>query len=164
MNYKRLFVPNTIIFITIVTNNRIPILIKNSALIKQAIKESSKFYDFRIIAYIILDDHIHLLLKPKNNTEYPKIIRAIKYNFTVGIAMPTYNKFWQNRYYEHTIRDEKDFYRHLDYIHYNSMKHYNISPKCWRYSSFSHFVKKDWYEENWCNTEDKYGIKNLNYE
>ncbi len=164
MNYKRLFVPNTIIFITIVTNNRIPILIKNSALIKQAIKESSKFYDFRIIAYIILDDHIHLLLKPKNITEYPKIIRAIKYNFTVGIAMPTYNKFWQNRYYKHTIRDEKDLYRHLDYIHYNSMKHHNISPKCWKYSSFSHFVKKDWYEENWYNTEDKYGIKNLNYE
>ena len=78
--------------------------------------------------------------------------------------MPTYKKFWQNRYFEHTIRNEKDLYRHLDYIHYNSMKHYNILPKNWNSSSFKHFVKNGYYEENWCNSSDKYNINSLNYE
>lgn len=78
--------------------------------------------------------------------------------------MPTYKKFWQNRYFEHTIRDEKDLYRHLDYIHYNSMKHYNILPKNWNFSSFKHFVKNGYYEENWCNSLNRYDINSLNYE
>lgn len=164
MNYRRLFVPNSIIFVTIVTYERQPILIQNIVKVKRAIKEVYPFYKFKILAYSILNDHIHFLIKPQEITDYPKIIRAIKYNFTVGIAMPTYKKFWQNRYFEHTIRDEKDLYRHLDYIHYNSMKHYNISPKNWNFSSFKHFVKSGYYEENWCNSLNRYDINSLNYE
>ena len=77
------------------------------------------------------------------------IVRTIKYNFSTNIPEIYYCKnlsesaikrgekgVWQRRYYDHIIRNENDLNRHLDYIHYNSMKHYHISPKDWKYSSF----------------------------
>ena len=71
---------------------------------------------------------------------------------------------WQRRYYDHIIRNEEDLYKHIDYIHYNSMKHYQIVPKDWKYSSFSKFVQNGFYEQNWCNFGDKYKISNIEYE
>ena len=71
---------------------------------------------------------------------------------------------WQRRYYDHIIRDEKDLYRHVDYIHFNPMKHYNITPKDWEYSSFQKFIKNHWYEENWCNFNNEYKIDSLDLE
>ena len=44
------------------------------------------------------------------------------------------------------------------------MKHYNITPKDWKYSSFNKFVQNGYYEQDWCNFEDKYNIKELDYE
>ena len=52
----------------------------------------------------------------------------------------------------------------LDYIHYNSMKHYNIAPKDWEYSSFRKFVKNGFYNLDWCNFNDNHRINELNYE
>ena len=71
---------------------------------------------------------------------------------------------WQRRYWEHTIRDENDLHKHIDYIHYNSMKHYNIIPKDWKYSSFKKFAKLGLYDEDWCNYKDENEIKNLDLE
>ena len=71
---------------------------------------------------------------------------------------------WQRRYWEHTITTEEDLYKHIDYIHYNSVKHYGIAPKDWKFSSFNKFVKSGVYEQDWCNFDDKYNIKNLSLE
>ena len=71
---------------------------------------------------------------------------------------------WQRRFWEHTIKDENDFYKHIDYIHYNSMKHYQIAPKDWKYSTFKKFVDAGYYEIDWCNVLDKYNINNIDYE
>lgn len=59
--------------------------------------------------------------------------------------------------------NESDLNKHLDYIHYNPTKHYNISPNDWRYSSFNKFVKSGLYNLYWCNFGDKNKIENLNY-
>ena len=74
------------------------------------------------------------------------------------------NKIWQNRYWAHVILHEKDLYKHLDYIHYNSFKHYNIVPKEWEYSSFKIFVQNGMYDIDWCNIEDKNNILDMNFE
>ena len=71
---------------------------------------------------------------------------------------------WQRRYYDHIIRDDEDLYRHIDYIHYNSVKHNNIAPKDWEYSTFKKFVEKGNYELNWCNFKDKHNINSMNLE
>jgi len=57
---------------------------------------------------------------------------------------------WQRRFWEHTIRDLDDYHRHLDYIHYNPVKHglvKNVSD--WVWSSFHQFVKAGYYERDW---------------
>ena len=67
-------------------------------------------------------------------------------------------------YWEHTIISEEYLYRYIDYIHYNSFKHYSIAPKDWLYSSFNKFVKLGYYEKDWLNFSDKYNISKLDYE
>jgi putative transposase len=57
---------------------------------------------------------------------------------------------WQRRFWEHVIRDEEDWRRHVDYIHYNPVKHGLVNrPTAWRWSSFAKAVAKGWYEESW---------------
>ena len=74
-------------------------------------------------------------------------------------------KIWQSRYYDHVIRDENDLYRHLDYIHYNPIKHDYVKKVAnYPYSSFEKFVKIGYYDKDWCNLEDKNKINELNYE
>lgn len=178
MNYKRLYVPNGIVFITIVTSKRREILINNVELLKYSIANAHKYYTFSIIAISILKNHIHFLLQPLNIKDYSKIITLIKRTFSKNIDISQISDYkltpsnkkrkerdiWQKRFWEHTIRDENDLYKHLDYIHYNSFKHYQIAPKDWEYSSFKNYVNKGLYEINWLNFGDKYEIEKLNYE
>ncbi len=85
MNYKRLYIPNSIIFITIVTSKRRNILIKNIELLKFSIKNAHKYYNFEIYAICVMKDHVHLLIKPNNINEYSKIILLIKRTFSKKI-------------------------------------------------------------------------------
>lgn len=142
-----------------------------------------KNYDFEIFAIVVLPEHFHILLKPNNICEYPKIISSVKHSFSrnfnaVGQVCPTYceNKInnqpydrgkliWQRRYYEHTIINDEDLIRHLDYIHYNPMKHqYSSTVKDWEYSSFKKFVNTKNYELNWGSEKDLTNIIDLDYD
>ena len=169
MNYKRIFVPNTYIFITIVTYKRKQILIDNIDILKNSINNSKQKYNYELIAIVVNYDHMHFIIKPDNIDDYPKIAEIKRYftkhiNIDYSLNNNHEANIWQRRYWEHTIINEEDLYRHLDYIHYNSMKHYNIAPKDWEYSSFKKFVEKRYYEENWCNFEDKYNIMSMDCE
>ena len=171
MDYKRLFIENTHVFVTIVTGKRENILIKNIAIIRKSFAECKTKYDFDIYCIVILPNHIHMILKPVNINEYPKIIGEIKKYFTknANIEYKTNSNressIWQRRYWEHTIRDENDLYKHVDYIHYNPVKHgYVMAVKDWKYSSFDKFVKMGYYDVNWCNFNDEYNISNIDLE
>lgn len=168
MNYKRLFLDNTYVFITIVTGKRKKFLIENIDLLRESFNECKKKYAFDIFAIAIMPDHIHMIIKPKNINEYPKIIGQIKMYFTKNskVKYETNNNresnIWQRRYWEHTIKDENDLYRHLDYIHFNPIKHGYIKKAVdWEHSSFNKFVKMGYYEQNWCNFEDTHNILNM---
>ena len=166
MNYRRFFIDGSCIFLTIVTDKRIPILTDNIDLLEKSFNNVLNIYKFELIAYVVLKDHIHCIIKSQNINDYPKIVKSFKYSFTknVGIVMPTYNKIWQNRYWAHVILNDEDLHKHLDYIHYNPMKHYNIMPKDWKCSSFLKFARNGLYEKNWCNFDDKNNIIDLNFE
>lgn len=178
-NYKRLFIQNSYLFLTINTYKRQPILINNIELLRESFKRAKQTYDFEIFASVVLPDHMHLILLPKDVNEYPKIIFAVKYHFSRnvqnggGLGNPpclSYSKtkkkekgIWQRRFYEHTIRDEKDLYNHLDYIHYNPVKHeYSQNVKDWEYSSFEKFVKRGNYDINRGSYEDIKELEQLN--
>lgn len=171
-NFKRYYQDKNIVFITAVTYNRYPILVDNIDLLRNSLKTVK--YPYNIIAGIILPDHLHMLFQTDNATDYSKIISSFKANFSRQLPK-NFNQtqkqlnrnekgIWQRKYYDHIIRDEKDFNKHLDYIHYNSFKHYQISPKDWKFSSFKKFVNYGYYDINWCNFDDKNDILNMSLE
>jgi len=173
MNYRRVFIENSCVFLTIVTNNRRNILINNIELIKKSFRNAENYFKFDLIAYVILPDHFHLIIKPENINEYPKIITSIKYYSSkhfdvIGLESPTYDRnkgIWQRRYFEHTIVSEEDLHNHLNYVHYNPVKHEEVKcVKDWQHSTFQKFVKLGNYDIDWGSMQDAEKIKELNYE
>ena len=162
MNYKRIYADGYSYFLTIVTHERKPLLVDNIDLLRYAFKLSKKKYDYHIDAIVVLPDHFHMIITPKISTDYSKIISHIKRSFVYGLVgrgVPTltnkmvenrkvdlstskYNRkhsgIWQERFYEHTIRDEKDWLEKMKYIQYNPLKHGLLEDiKDWEYSSFT---------------------------
>ena len=171
-NFKRYYQDKNIVFITIVTYNRQQILVENIELLRQSFKNVK--YSYEIIAGIVLPDHLHILMQTDKASVYSKIISSLKSNFsrllpknmnqTQKQLLRREKGIWQRKYYDHIIRDDMDFNKHLDYIHYNSVKHLNISPKDWQFSSFKKFVKQGFYQEDWCNFDDKNCVLNMDLE
>jgi len=150
-NYRRFFLNNHSYFITIVTYNRNPLLIDNIALLRESFKKSKEKYIYSIDAIVILPEHLHMIITPQNPLEYPKIISTIKAYFSKNCdkkyyihleqsqsrLKKRYKAVWQKKYYEHTIRNDKDREQHINYIHNNPIKHKlvdNINE--WAYSSY----------------------------
>jgi len=166
MNYKRVFVPNSYVHLIIVAYNRKDIFVENIELLRDSFKNAKQFFDFEIIAVCVLPNHIHMILNPNNIQEYPNIITSIKYYFSrhydVGVETPTYgyvNKgekgVFQRRYFEHTICSQEELNNHINYIHYNPVKHgYVKNVKDWKYSSFHKLVEDKFYDKNWGSSDD----------
>ena len=136
---------------------------------------------FQIDGLILLPDHLHCILKlPENDDNYPVRIANIKKFFSMGCkgnsAEVTPSRWakgekpvWQRRYWEHRIRDQEDWKRHMDYIHYNPVKHgYVQSPLDWSSSTLKDCISKGWYPENWGESIDSERMKDFkipgNYE
>ena len=149
--YKRIFLDGYSYFLTVVTHRRLPILIENIELLREGFRESKHYYSYRIDAIVVLPDHFHIIITPEKSTDYPHIIKAVKYNFSKHYHPEKCNDpeqsasrhkrglraIWQKRYYEHTIRDEKDLLRCLEYMRHNPVKHrYVAYENDWQYSSF----------------------------
>ena len=174
MKYKRLFLDGYDYFITVVTYERNPILIDNIELLRESFRYAKTKFVFDINAIVILPDHFHMIIKVEIPEDYPKIISTIKRYFSKKCdpefyahliqsesrIKQNYKPVWQKRFYEHTIRDEKDYKVRLDYIHYNPVKHgYVNSASMWEHSSFKKFIKQGEYTEKWCDFDN-----NINFE
>lgn len=149
--YTRIFLDGYSYYITVVTHRRNPILVDNIALLRQSFAVSKAKYEYTIDAIVILPDHIHMIITPKIATEYPKIIRAVKYHFSTHCDEKYYlhmqqsnsrskrgsKPIWQKRFYEHAIRGDRDMMEKMAYIRDNPVKHgYVDKLNEWKYSSF----------------------------
>ena len=152
-NYTRIFLDGYSYFITMVTHRRKAILIDNIDLLRDSFRRSMQHYDYTIDAIIILPDHLHMVITPQKAEDYPMIISHIKRSFVYGLDRSFKNEaklslstsaykrklsgIWQKRFYEHTIRNEKDWDEKMVYIRHNAVKHSLVDNwKMWRYSSF----------------------------
>jgi len=73
-------------------------------------------------------------------------------------------KLWQRGFWDHVIRDERDFVNHFHYIHYNPVKHgYALKPGDYPHTSFHEYVKRGWYEIGWGHTEPEI-LEGLDFE
>ena len=109
-------------------------------------------------AWVILPDHVHWLIAP-GDADYSKVVASFKkrvsYIYRMNGLLDERDKFWQDRFWEHTVRDDEDRERCIEYIHYNPVKHgLADSPGAWRYSSFHKYVERDLYHSSWGNGAD----------
>lgn len=165
MQYHRARIKGGTYFFTVVTHNRRRFLCQpeNVELLRAALREVKATHPFKIEAIVVLPDHLHCLWAlPENDDDYSTRWRLVKSYFsreskgTYGgqISLSRQRKqeqsVWQRRFWEHLIRDESDFRRHVDYIHYNPVKHGLVkAPKDWKYSSFHRYVQAGIYGQDW---------------
>jgi putative transposase len=156
-HYHRAHIPGGVYFFTVVTHDRTPIFINEGRveILRAAIRKVMATRPFQIDAMVVLPEHLHCIWQmPDGDTDYSSRWREIKKAASRQIN-PVTNKrnermVWQRRFWEHAIRDEEDWRRHMDYIHYNPVKHGLANRPCeWQWSSFSNAVSKGWYEESW---------------
>jgi putative transposase len=129
---------------------------------------------FESSAWVLLPDHLHTIWQlPENDGNYSLRWSLIKQEVTrrcggadnVQLTGSRRRRregmIWQRRFWEHTIRDDTDFRNHIDYIHFNPVKHgYVKRPSDWPYSTFHRFVQERIYPEDWAwsdNNSSSYG-------
>ena len=121
---------------------------------------------FHIDAWVVLPDHMHCVWTlPDGDADYSSRWKAIKIAFSKSIPKTERlsavriakgeRGIWQRRYWEHTIRNDKDYAAHIDYCHINPLKHGLVKQVAdWPYSTFHALVKAGIYVENWAGVED----------
>ncbi len=165
MRYKRSRARGATFFFTVVTHNRRPILCqeRNIALLREAFADVISRHPFRFDAFVLLPDHLHCIWTlPENDNDFSTRWRQIKSYFsrhcriefksdqTIGHKNSGEQAVWQHRYWEHQIRDDLDFIRHVEYIHYNPVKHGLVkSPIAWQHTTFHRYVKQGIYHNDW---------------
>jgi len=156
MNIKRYYMPNAIVFITQVVDGRTPIFAQPVFvdLLRTILHNVKTLHPFVMLGYAFLPEHFHLLLRPTGTSTFSAIMQSLKRNFTLDykrkIGIAGHMKFWQKGFWDHIIRDEIDFQRHLDYIHYNPVHHGLVDkPEAWPHSSFVHWQQRAIYTERW---------------
>lgn len=161
VNYRCCKIQGGCYFFTVTLHNRkSQILIEHINLLRDAIDRVKKSYPFKMNAYVFLPDHLHMIWTlPVGDNNFSIrwnqikglfVRELIKQNIPLKKNHHREYKLWQRRFWEHVIRDEKDLNHHVNYIHYNPVKHRLVkSVKDWPYSSFHEYVKRKIYPVEW---------------
>lgn len=133
--YRRNFLAGGSYFFTVnLAERHLPLLTVNIGLLREAFRYARGGHPFVVNAVVVLPDHFHAILSlPEGDADYALRLRLIKTHFSRGLpagearcesrVAKGERCIWQRRYWEHTLRDERDFARHVDYIHRNPVKH-----------------------------------------
>ena len=151
--YRRALIPGGVFFFTVALADRSSdLLVLHIGRLRRIYKMVEERQPFETIAICVLPDHLHALWAlPDGDADFP--LRWIKSGFSRGLASEAPRSpsklakrergLWQRRYWERSIRDDADLDRHVDYIHYNPVKHGLVTRVCdWPYSSFKRYVAR----------------------
>ena len=161
VRYRRNFITGGTFFFTLTLLDRTSrALVEQIEALRAAMRETRRSHPFTIDAAVVLPDHLHIVMTlPQGDADYPNRWRLIKRRFTDSIAksgtavMRRRNgepALWQRRYWEHTIRDDTDFERHVNYVHFNPVRHGLVScVRDWPLSSFHRYVDRGPLPPDW---------------
>src|SRR6266478_4312086 len=155
-HYQRNFLPGGSYFFTVnLADRRRALLTEHVDLLRAAFRQLRARHPFAIEAAVTLPDHLHAIWTlPNGDADFATRWRLIKSAFSRGLPRGE-RGIWQRRYWEHTLRDEDDFVRHLDYIHFNPVKHGHAARvRDWPFSSFRRWVRLGAYPVDWAGTAD----------
>jgi putative transposase len=167
MRYQRAGVTGGTYFFTVnLAERKRTLLVDYIDTLRGAISKVKTSHPFRIDAMVVLPDHLHAMWTlPTDDRDYPTRWMLIKSAFSRRIADGERRSksrqangergIWQRRYWEHLIRDERDYACHADYIHFNPVKHgYVDSVVDWPYSTFHREVERGTYPRHWAGGSD----------
>ena len=166
VKYRRFKIRGGVYFFTVTLQDRHSnYLTKYISLLTAAMRVTRERWPFKTIALVVLPDHLHAIWQmPDEDDNYSIRWMKIKSYFTqkltkenISIEKNTRREcnLWQRRFWEHTIRDEIDYEKHVNYIHYNPVKH-NLVKRVgdWPYSTFHRYVKNGVLPANWSTEPD----------
>ncbi len=175
--YRRATAGGSSYFFTVVAYRRQPILCDDSIrnALRAAIVRVRVARPFEIDAWVLMPDHLHCVWTlPEGDADFSS--RWMKIKRSVSLACgEEYRRddllsasklkhrestIWQRRFWEHQIRDEEDFARHVDYIHFNPVKHGHVQQVAdWPYSTFHRYVRDGVYAQAWGGVKDGMELK-----
>ena len=172
-DYRRIYTPGASWFFTVnlLERQKHPMLIENIDMLRLAFREVNERHPFKIDAIVILPDHLHCIWTlPENDSNYSMRWNLLKGRFSRSLdkgeslsksrVKGRERGIWQRRFWEHMLRNEDDFNKHLDYIHWNPVKHGYVSNVIdWSHSSFHKYVKLGWYDNNWGSQQGNFNIE-----
>ena len=162
--YRRSHATGATWFFTVASHHRLPILVRRDVLLalRHAITQTRERHPFEIVAWVVLPDHMHALWTlPEADGDYALRWALIKRQTAQAVRdaiPPVTSKSMQargeiglrRRYWEHQIHDENDLLRHIDYIHFNPVKHGLVaSPNLWSHSTFHRYVREGLLPTDW---------------
>jgi putative transposase len=168
--YRRVKTKGGTYFFTVITNLRQPLLTTECVrqALRQGIQRARQTLPFHIDGWVVLPDHLHSVWTlPLEDGNYAARWAIIKRQVSTlcgkqfkEIEIPSESKqrrkesgVWQRRYWEHQIRDDSDYERHMDYLHWNPVKHgYVRQVADWPFSSFHRLVAQGIYPPDWGGT------------
>jgi putative transposase len=162
MKYRRAWQPGGSYFFTVDLADRgQDLLVAHIGLLRQAVRRVMDRHPFTLGAMVVLPEHLHAILTlPQGDTDFATRWALIKANFsrllprTESVSLSRAAKgergIWQRRYWEHLIRDDEDFHRHVDYIHWNPVKHGLVdTPAAWPHSSIHRYIANGILAADW---------------
>ena len=170
--YRRAHVPGASWFFTVNLAQRRgnDLLVAHIAALRAAFEAVRVRHPFRMEAVVVLPDHLHCIMTlPEGDADFSTRWSLIKGNFSRAIerresvsasrAGRRERGIWQRRFWEHMLRDQDDFNRHADYIHWNPMKHGWVRRVGdWPHSSFHDYVRRGIYPPDWGGVADDAAI------
>ena len=163
-SFRRVFTPGATWFFTVAAARRRHLLtdLRVISAFGTAMREARQTLPFSMPAWVILPDHLHVIWTlPENDTDYPRRWSIIKRRTSQLADLPPTARscsmvarresgLWQRRYWEHLIRDEHDLQRHVDYIHFNPVKHgYAKQASDWPHSSIHAWIARGDLPDDW---------------
>ena len=162
-DYRRYRVPGGCYFFTVNLLERFPndTLIRHIDLLRAVVRDVRHRWPFVIDGWVVLPDHLHCIWTlPPGDSDFTNRWRLIKAGFARQLPKTERRSFvrtargergiWQRRFWEHAIRDERDYANHMDYPHFNPVKHGHAGRAVdWPYSSFARCVERGLYPRDW---------------
>ncbi|MHC2437627.1 REP-associated tyrosine transposase [Bradyrhizobium sp. USDA 4451] len=161
VQYRRNFIPGGTFFFTVTLEDRTSsLLVEHVGLLRAAFRAARAKKPFTLDAIAVLPDHLHTVMTlPPVDSDFPDRWRQIKSLFTravvaSGVPLSANRRgeypLWQRRFWEHTIRNERDLERCVDYVHYNPTKHRLVSsPADWQHTSLHRYIRNGTLPPDW---------------
>jgi putative transposase len=162
-NYLRMRAAGGVYFFTVNLAERRgnTLLLDRIGALRDAFGRTRMERPFSLEAIVVLPEHLHCIWRlPPGDDDFPTRWRLIKSRFSRAIVATERRSvsrlrqgergLWQRRYWEHLVRDDEDYRHHLDYIHFNPVKHRLVrNAGDWPHSSLREWIARGAYPVDW---------------